>query len=173
MKNKLVMFVTTLSIVFAVSFSVMGAQAQTESEEEHSESDESTYVVRDSATVLLGFKTIPPNDFIHLYDTTPYHIMNGHVAAKLPCDENSETSLNILIGAAPHLEAAELELISELSMPGKSCMYHADLNSDEEVVTDIAIQNPTEKSIRFPSTSTVVIGINEIMPTAGSHGHDE
>jgi hypothetical protein len=52
-------------------------------------------------------------------------------------------------------------------------MYHADLNSDEEVVTDIAIQNPTEKSIRFPSTSTVVIGINEIMPTAGSHGHDE
>jgi hypothetical protein len=99
--------------------------------------------------------------------------MNGHVAAKLPCDENSETSLNILIGAAPHLEAAELELISELSIPGKSCMYHADLNSDEEVVTDIAIQNPTEKSIRFPSTSTVVIGINEIMPTAGSHGHDE
>ena len=66
MKNKLVMFVTILSIVFAVSFSVMGAQAQTESEEEHSESDESTYVVRDSATVLLGFKTIPPNDFIHL-----------------------------------------------------------------------------------------------------------
>jgi hypothetical protein len=169
MKSKLTIFAIALSAVMIAGFSVLSAQAQTEEDEEHAESEENTYVVRDSATILLGFKRIPAGDYIHLYDTTPYHIMNGHVAAKLPCDDNSETSLNILIGAAPHLVPAELELVSELSVPGQDCLYHADLNSDEEMVTDVAIQNPTDKSIRLSSTSTVVIGINEIMPSAGSH----
>ena len=46
-------------------------------------------VVRDSSAILLDGKTIPANDFIHLYDSTPYKIMNGHIASKLPCDANS------------------------------------------------------------------------------------
>ena len=37
-------------------------------------------VVRDSAVILLEGKTIPANDFIHLYDTTPYMIKSGHIA---------------------------------------------------------------------------------------------
>jgi hypothetical protein len=43
-----------------------------------------TTVVRDSSAVLLDGKTIPAIDYIHLYDATPYKIMSGHVAAKLP-----------------------------------------------------------------------------------------
>jgi hypothetical protein len=35
------------------------------------------------------------------------------------------------------------------------------------VTTDVAIQNPTNNPIKLPDTSTIVIGVNEIMPLAG------
>jgi len=127
-------------------------------------------VVRDSQTVLLEGKTIPATDYIHLYDTTPYMIKVGHVAAKLPCDNKSETSLKLLIGQAPNLKAADLELVKELSKPGTMCIYHVDVESTQQgengIITDIALQNPTNKEVKFGPTATVVIGVNEIMPGA-------
>src|SRR4026209_994478 len=57
-------------------------------------------VVRDSETILLEGKIIPANDYIHLYDSTPYMITNGHIAAKLPCDTNNTSPLKILIAQA-------------------------------------------------------------------------
>lgn len=148
------------------------------SEQDHEE----THVVRDSLFADLSAKVIPANDFIHFYDTTPYKIMDGHVATKLPCDEQSQTPVQILIGQAPNMTAAELELISELSSPGQLCLYHADLHSphgnhtgtaDSRPITDVAIMNPTSADITFPNTSTIVIGVNEIMPLGeGEHEHD-
>jgi hypothetical protein len=127
-------------------------------------------VVRDSQTVLLEGLTIPANDYIHLYDTTPYMIKVGHVAAKLPCDSNSKTSLNLLIGQAPNLKPADLELVKELSKPGAMCIYHADIESSLQgsngIVTDIALQNPTNIFVKFGPTATVVIGVDEIMAGA-------
>jgi len=127
-------------------------------------------VVRDSAVVLLNGKTLPANDFIHLYDSTPYMIMNGHIAAKLPCNQDSESPVSILIGQAPNLKAADLELVTELSNAGEVCLYHADVESqpgtENGTITDIAIQNPTNDAVEFGSTATVVIGVNEISPLA-------
>jgi hypothetical protein len=127
-------------------------------------------VVRDSAAILLEGKVIPTKDYIHLYDSTPYSILNGHIAAKLPCDANSVSPLKILIGQAPNLNPATLELVKPLSTPGKQCIYHVDIPSKGQIVTDIAIQNPTANEIKFPSTSTVVIGVNEIRPLLASQG---
>src|SRR5205085_8086093 len=84
-------------------------------------------VVRDSSSVLLDGKTIPAMDYIHLYDATPYKIMSGHLAAKLPCDTNSMTPLKMLVGQAPNLKPASLALIKELSKPGSMCLYHYDI----------------------------------------------
>ena len=127
-------------------------------------------VVRDSQTVLLEGKTLPAGDYIHLYDVTPYMIKVGHVAVKLPCDSNSATSLKLLIGQAPNLKPANLELVMELSKPGTMCIYHADIESsqqgDNRIVTDIALQNPTNKFVKFGPTATVVIGVDEIMAGA-------
>jgi hypothetical protein len=123
-------------------------------------------VVRDSSTILLDGKTIPANDFIHLYDSTPYKIMNGHIASKLPCDANSVATLKILVGQAPNVKPAETELIKELSKPGSMCIYHVDIPQGNNVTTDVAIQNPTGSPIKLPDTSTVVIGVNEITPLA-------
>jgi hypothetical protein len=124
-------------------------------------------VVRDSSAVLLDGKTIPAIDYIHLYDATPYKIMSGHVAAKLPCDTNSVTPLKMLVGQAPNLKPASLALIKELSKPGSMCLYHYDIPQGGAVTTDLALQNPTKSPIKLPDTSTVVIGVNEIMPLAG------
>ena len=120
-------------------------------------------VVRDSATILLDNKVISPKDFIHLYDSTPYQIVNGHIATKLPCDANKQTQLVMLVGQAPNLVPADLELVPELSKPGNMCVYHVELPQIAAGTnTDIALPNPTNKQIVLPATTTVVIGVNEI-----------
>lgn len=141
-------------------------------EEEEKEYNQ-TSTVRDSVTELLQDKIIPGGDFVHLYDSTPYHILNGHVALKAPCEDDSTTPIQILIGSAPNMTAATLENIAPLSTPGEQCLYHADLipSGNVTIITDIALKNPTEEDIEFPPTASVVIGINEI--TKGEHGHSD
>jgi hypothetical protein len=175
-----------VSSVLAVS-SVSTTSAQTsmsegemteeehETEEEHGES--TTKVVRDSL-LIRGPLTLAPQDFLHLYDTTPYMIMNGHVALRTECDINAEPNLQILVGQAPDLEPAELEYIAELSTPGQLCMYHVDLesehNGEEHIITEIALFNPNDVRTRLPwNGGSVVIGVNEIMPLEGDHHGDE
>lgn len=135
---------------------------------EHSENTTGTSTVtRDSQTILLEGESLPENSFLHLYDSTPYQIDNGHVAAKIPCGEDNQTSVNVLLGQAPNLAPAELEYIAPLSEPGTLCLYHADVSSSEgNPMTDIAIQNNSTDDIDFPATSTVVLGVNEISPLA-------
>jgi hypothetical protein len=133
----------------------------------------SAHVVRDSVAELLEGTTIPAGQFIHLYDSTPYMITNGHVAVNVPCEDNSTASIQVLLGQAPNFTAAELENLPELSTPGEMCLYHVDIAPHEEVITDVAIANPGDSDLDFPPGSTAVIGINEIMPGAeeGEHGH--
>ncbi|MGH9975009.1 MAG: hypothetical protein ACRD8Z_04125 [Nitrososphaeraceae archaeon] len=121
-------------------------------------------ISRDSQTILLDGKTITAGGFIHLYDSTPYKITNGHIAANIPCDETSISPLAVLIGQAPNLSAANLTVVNELSNPGTICIYHVDIPPQNATVTDVAIQNPTESDEELPAGSTVVIGVNEIMP---------
>jgi hypothetical protein len=151
------------------------------------------FTVRDSVFALLADQTIPASGFIHLYDTTPYSIRSGHVAAKIPCGDDSAPLLNILIGEAPDLSPAPIELVANLSTPGELCLYHVDLPAPEQAnattttasansnttanvtdsarITDIAISNPSDEDITLPPTSTVVVGINEI--EKGAHSHEE
>ncbi len=167
-----------------------GPATAEEHEHESSSSNETstdTFTVRDSVFALLADQTIPASGFIHLYDTTPYSIRSGHVAAKIPCDDDSSPLLNILVGVAPNLTPAPLELVPPLSTAGELCLYHADLpapgqanattanatsaNATATMITDIAIQNPGDEDVTLPSTSTLVIGVNEIM--RGPHSHEE
>ena len=129
------------------------------------------YVVRDSVAELLDGKTLPAGKFIHIYDTTPYMIMNGHVAVNVPCEGNSTASIQVLMGQAPNLTAADLENLPELSTPGEMCLYHVDISPTNEVITDVAIANPGSSDLEFPAGSTVVIGVNEIMPGAEEAEH--
>ena len=135
-----------------------GGGAATAEEHQHGSSSTNqthtdTFTVRDSVFALLADQTIPASGFIHLYDTTPYSIRSGHVAAKIPCDDNSSPLLNILVGVVQNLTPAPLELVPPLSTAGELCLYHVDLpapaqanatsaaNATTTMITDIAIQN--------------------------------
>ena len=143
-------------------------QANTTGTAEHTEGEAGGTAVRDSTAILLAGETIPAGSFIHLYDSTPDAIATGHVAAKIPCNENSNATLTILTGSAPNVQPTELELVPELSTPGELCLYHVDLATEQggNITTDIAIQNPGEEDVELPATSTVVIGINKVLPGA-------
>jgi len=141
-----------------------------EQTDEHTNKTSTSTVTRDSQTVLLEGESLPEGSFIHLYDSTPYKIMNGHIAAKVPCNDANSTEVNVLIGQAPNLQPAELEFVGPLSTPGELCLYHVDIASDETTaITDIAIQNNSTEDIDFPATSTIVLGVNEIAHLSGEH----
>jgi hypothetical protein len=159
------MFAATITSAILIGSSPLAVSAQ---------SPQKT-VVRDSQTILLEGKTIPAKGFIHVYDATPYMIMSGHIAANLPCDANTKTPYNVLIGQAPNVKPAQLEYIKELSTPGKMCIYHVDVNSEPGgkagIITDIALQNPTTTDVKFPPMSTLVIGVDAIAPGAETGGN--
>ena len=141
-----------------------------EQTDDHGNETSTSTVTRDSQTVLLEGESLPQDSFIHLYDSTPYKIMNGHIAAKVPCNDANSTEVNVLIGQAPNLQPAELEFVGPLSTPGELCLYHVDIASDETTaITDIAIQNNSTEDIDFPATSTIVLGVNEIAHLSGEH----
>ena len=173
-------FVVTMMVFVTIGTTTMmfaSAQQPTNATgtAEHTEGEAGGTEVRDSATILLAGQTIPGGSFIHLYDSTPDAIATGHVAAKIPCDENSNATLTILTGSAPNLQPAELELLEPLSTPGDLCLYHADLASEQggNMTTDIAIQNGGEEDVELPATSTVVIGVNKVLPGAAEEHEAE
>lgn len=150
-----------------------------------------TIFVQNPGIILLSHQIIPPKDFIPVYDAMPYEIINGQVSAKLPCDSNSKPSLQILAGQFPELEPAELKLITTLSRPGYMCMYYANLGSTNNntavttnatsnvhkvdstvrsgVVTYIELFNPTEYRVVLPSTASLSISVNQIIPLEVRH----
>jgi hypothetical protein len=125
-------------------------------------------IVRDSVTLLLAGQTIPPKGFIHVYDSAPYMVHDGHVALHVPCDTSSKLVVNLLAGQVNgSFTAIQPMNIPILSQPGQMCLSHVNINSDmakKLYITDIAIQNPSNQTIIFPPTSTVIVGVNGIMP---------
>ena len=128
-------------------------------------------LIRDSGTVLLSHLILPPKDLVHIYDSKPYKIMNGHLTAKLPCDSSFESPVEILVGELTNLMPAKLEVVKELSKSGYMCMYYANLSSygslaksDATTITDISLFNPTGFRVVLLNTSTVIVGINQILP---------
>jgi hypothetical protein len=122
--------------------------------------------IRDSDTVLLSHLILPPRDLVHIYDSRPYKIMNGHLTAKLPCDSSFESPVAILVGEMTNLMPAKLEVVKELSKSGYMCVYCANLSYGPRAttITDINLFNPTSFRVVLLNTSTVIIGINQILP---------
>ncbi|MEO9364317.1 MAG: hypothetical protein ABI348_10495 [Nitrososphaera sp.] len=157
-------------LMLAAAFSAVWL-ARTASAQEEAK----TTVTRDSV-LLTGPRTIAAGDFIHVYDAAPYHIMKGHIAMKVPCDDKNNTSLQVLIGLTPNLKKVDLSPIKELSTPGKECLYHVDVASHKdpsnEYITDIVVKNTGDKEVKLSDTSGIIVGVDEIMPNpqAGQPG---
>jgi hypothetical protein len=150
--------------------------------------------VRNQGTMLLSHQIIPPKDFILIYDATRYKIVNGQILAKLPCDSNSKSPLQILVGRLSELKSAQLQLIPGLSRPGYTCMYYVHLTSDNKTtaaitdaptedtkmrriiktgvalrednltITNIELLNPTGYRMILPNTASLAISVKQIKP---------
>ncbi|WP_458747523.1 hypothetical protein [Candidatus Nitrosocosmicus sp. T] len=122
-----------------------------------------SFITSDTESITLGDMSIPSNNYIHIYDSSPYKIMEGHISAKLPCDEDNNTDILVTMGQINQLQTVTLESIDELSDPGNLCQYHADIKStNESSITDIAIQNNSTEEIEFPTTSSVIVSVTEM-----------
>jgi hypothetical protein len=127
---------------------------------------------RDSAIVLLSHQTLPPRDFITIYDSAPHTIAKGYLTAKLPCDSNFHSLALILVGETTGLKPASMIPIKQLSKPGYLCMYNSYLSSSEffnehgrAVAIDVVLFNPTFHRIVLLNTSTIILSIIEKLPS--------
>jgi len=138
-------------------------------------------VARDSVQIILDGKRINANDFIHVYDSAPYHIMNGHVALKMRCDNDGMPMpmVKVMAGNAEKglFEELDMHLLEKVSKKDEMCVWHADLESTHEMdeafgnITDVIIMNDSNRVIRFPPGSSIIVGVNEIMKGEHSDGH--
>jgi hypothetical protein len=140
--------------------------------------------VRQSAILLLAHQIIPPKDFVPLYDSSLYKIADAHISAKIPCNGNSTSTLELLVGHSPDIKPAKLEPVKELSKPGYLCMYHTDIGSthnnigdkiNNTTITNILLLNPSDYRIILPNTSTIIIDVNQIvaLDTIQNKPHDK
>jgi len=117
------------------------------------------------AMTYLAWRSIPANDYMLLFDTTPDTIAGGHFAIKADCDEDGNGAVDVLMGVAPDMETIKLtmeeNMVHDLSTLGKMCLYHIDLPAEHDLlVTDIALFNPSDQLVRFGPTATVTIYVN-------------
>ena len=112
----------------------------------------------------LAFKSIPANDYMHLFDSTPDSLAGGHFAIKVNCDANGNGLVVALMGVAPEMNAIKLgedNMVSDLSTPGQMCLYHIDLPPDPDMlITDIALANPSDSRVRLGPTASYTIYVD-------------
>jgi hypothetical protein len=104
----------------------------------------------------------------------------------------------IRVGQIPELRSFQLQLISGLSKPGYTCVYHVNLhsiaatnttrasneakgnNTDTAItravnnltITEIGLLNPTDRQVMLPDTSSIAIGFNKITPSDHRHPYN-
>ncbi|MDN5868407.1 MAG: hypothetical protein L0H55_13560 [Candidatus Nitrosocosmicus sp.] len=122
-----------------------------------------TFVVSDTQNIFLQDKSLPEGSFIHLYDSSPYKIVEGHIDARLPCEDDGSTDLNMLIGMTPYLVPFDIETVSSQSNLEGICQYQFNIQSNEtESIADITLQNNSTDTIEFPFSSSILIHIAKI-----------
>lgn len=123
-----------------------------------------------SNTIMLQDQIIPEKDYLYLYSTYPFSIVNGSIHAKLPCDANMNSTVTIYIGRIPDLRTVDLRVMMALSKAGYMCLYEAlvsEINESQndgrvKSITDIFIYNSGDRKVVLPDTSSITIEINKL-----------
>ena len=98
-------------------------------------------------------------DYILLMDFTPFVTSiegHGHIALKVPCNEDGTSKVTVVAGIAPNLNTLNIgNAINngtldgdslDLSDEGYSCLYHAELPNN---ISDIALVNTSNQTLNF------------------------
>ena len=112
-------------------------------------------------TVPLHGVNLSANQFILLYDSTPY-ASKGHIALNLPCDANTLNvpMFQVLVGRAPDLTPLALGYISRISVAPEMCVYHGQFGFGDPV-TDIVLKNVSGRTISLEGPHSVAISTHE------------
>jgi hypothetical protein len=114
-----------------------------------------------SLAVLLGGQNLSQNQYMILYDSTPY-ASKGHIALVLPCDSVDPTSplFQVLVGRAPDVVPVHLGYLGQISAPPDVCLYHAQFGFGDPV-TDVVLKYIGEGTISFKGPHSVAITTHE------------
>jgi hypothetical protein len=114
-----------------------------------------------SLTVLLSGLNLSQNQFIMLYDSTPY-ASKGHIALNLPCDSADPRSplFQVLVGRAPDIIPTPLGYIEQVSGPPDMCVYHAQFGFGDPV-TDVILKYISNGTISLKGPHSVAITTHE------------
>lgn len=117
-------------------------------------------------------------DYILLMDFTPFATSvegHSHIALKVPCKDDGSPKISIVTGVSPKLNTLDIgkPIINgtldgkdlELSVEGKSCLYHSDLPNG---ITDIALINTSNEVINFSDNGGYAVTVS-IHGTAIQH----
>ena len=121
-------------------------------------------------TVPLHGVNLSRNQFILLYDSTPY-ASKGHIALNLPCDTSTPNVpiFQVLVGRAPDLAPLALGYISQMSVAPQMCVYHGQFGFGDPV-TDVALKNISTKTISLGGPHSATITTHEYyIPTVPSY----
>ena len=122
-------------------------------------------------------------DYIHLIDFTPFNTTaEGHIAIKVPCDNNGKPMVTVIAGVAPNFTTLDVgNAINngtldgrniDLSVEGTSCLYHGEIPNG---ITDIALVNTSNQTLNFEAGGyTAAITAHATVSEEGSgapHSH--
>lgn len=122
-------------------------------------------------------------DYIHLIDFTPFNTTaEGHIAIKVPCDNNGKPMVTVIAGVAPNFTTLDVgNAINngtldgrniDLSVEGTTCLYHGEIPNG---ITDIALVNTSNKTLNFEAGGyTAAITAHATVSEEGSgapHSH--
>ena len=164
MFSTIILFLPFLPVQTQLSFSQNeDLQLQQTQDSNLEEGDGKSFTVSDSETILLADTSLPSGSYLHLYDSAPFKLMNSHISAKIPCNDEYATDIVFMFGPDVNIPISELDLIPELSVAGELCLYEGTLATNgTNNITDIAIFNNSPDDIDFPDTSSIVIKVNEL-----------
>ena len=137
----------------AYSQTAIGNQTMATEEEEEHEGEESLFV--SEHIPLTG--QLHNGDYIHLIDFTPFNTTaEGHIAIKVPCDNNGKPMVSVIAGVAPNFTTVDVgNAINngtldgrniDLSIEGTTCLYHGEIPNG---ITDIALVNRSNQTLNF------------------------
>src|ERR687891_716382 len=114
-----------------------------------------------SSTVLLSGLNLSQNQFILLYDSTPF-ASKGHIALNLPCDSTDPISplFQVLVGRAPDIIPTRLGYIDQVSAPPDMCVYHTQFGFGDPV-TDVILRYIANGTISLKGPHSVAITTHE------------
>lgn len=116
------------------------------------------FILRNSESIFLEDKHLPESSIMTLVNTSPFKIIEAQITSRLPCDENNNSVVEILIGNPSNYSETVLEFLGRYSEESNLCIYKNVISDSANEINEIALSNNGTEEIEFPPTSTIMIG---------------